>query len=138
MADTVRSVAHYTVDIENEVGAGAKVLGRLRDSGVNLIAAWGYATGSGKAKLEVVPDDAGAFAAVAKTLGIALSAPVTVFYVTGADRRGALSETLEKLAAAKVGLEAAQAVSDGSGGFGAVLYVDAADVAAAGAALSAG
>jgi hypothetical protein len=137
MADTIRSVAHYTVDIENNVGAGAKVLGQLRDNDVNLIAAWGYATGSGKAKLEVVPDDADGFAAAAKTLGLQIGAPVTVFYLTGADRLGALADTLEKLAAANVGLEATQAVSDGSGGFGAVFYVDPKDLQRAGTALNA-
>ncbi|MFY9779206.1 MAG: hypothetical protein WAJ85_01690 [Candidatus Baltobacteraceae bacterium] len=137
MADTVRSAAHYTVEIENEVGAGAKALGRLRDNDVNLIAAWGYATGSGKAKLEVVPDDPEGFAAAAKALGLQIGAPSTVFYLTGADRRGALADMLEKLAAAGVGIEAAQAVADGSGGFGAVFYVAAGDVQRAATALGA-
>ena len=137
MADTVRSLAHYTIDIENKVGSGAAVLGQLRDNDVNLVAAWGYATGSGKAKLEVVPDDPAGFTAAAKALGLQPSEPLTVFFLTGADRRGVLADTLEKLAAANVGLEAAQAVTDGSGGFGAVLYVAAADVQRAGAALGA-
>jgi hypothetical protein len=137
MADTVRSAVHYTVDIENSVGAGAKVLGQLRDNDVNLVAAWGYATGSGKAKLEIVPDDADGFTAAAKALGLQIGAPVTVFYLTGADRRGALADALDKLAAANVGLEATQAVSDGSGGFGAIFYVDAKDVQRAGTALDA-
>jgi hypothetical protein len=137
MADTIRSATHYTLDIENNVGAGAKVLGLLRDNDVNLVAAWGYATGSGKAKLEIIPDDADGFTAAAKALGLQIGAPATVFYLTGADRRGALADTLEKLAAANVGLEATQAVSDGSGGFGAVFYVDAKDVQRAGTALDA-
>jgi hypothetical protein len=137
MADNVRSVTHYTIDIEHKVGAGAKVLGQLRDQGVNLIAAWGYATGSGKAKLELIPDDPDGFTAAAKALGIGYGAPVTAFFLTGADRRGALADTLDKLAAANVGLEAAQAVTDGSGGFGAVFYVDASDVQRAGTALEA-
>jgi hypothetical protein len=137
MADTVRSAVHYTVDIENKVGAGAKVLGGLRDNDVNLVAAWGYATGSGKAKLEIIPDDADGFTAAANVLGIDPGAPTTVFYLTGADRRGALADACEKLAAADVGLEAVQAVSDGSGGFGAVFFVDARDVQRAGTALNA-
>ncbi len=137
MADTVRSVAHFTVDIDNKTGAGAAVLGQLRNDDVNLIAAWGYATASGKAKLEIVPDDADGFVAAAKALGLAHGAPVTVFYLTGADRVGALADALAKLAAANVGLDAVQAVSDGSGGFGAVFYVGAADIQRAGTALGA-
>jgi hypothetical protein len=137
MADTVRRVDHFTLDIENKVGAGAKVLGQLRDNDVNLVAAWGYETGSGKAKLEVIPDDSDGFTAAAKALGLAPGEPVTAFYMTGADRRGVLADALEKLAAANVGIEAAQAVSDGSGRFGAVFYVHAADVQRAGTALNA-
>jgi predicted amino acid-binding ACT domain protein len=137
MADTVRSATHFTIDIENKVGAGAAVLGQLRDNDVNLIAAWGYATGSGKAKLEVVPADTDGFTAAAKTLGLAHGTPVTVFYLTGADRVGVLADALQKLAAANVGLDAVQAVADGSGGFGAVFYVGAEDVQRAGTALDA-
>jgi len=137
MADSVRSLAHFTIDIANEVGAGAKVLDQLRDNDVNLIAVWGYATGSGKAKLEIIPDDADGFTAAAKSLGIAHGDPVTVFYQTGLDRVGALAEALDKLAAAGVGLDAVQAVSDGKGDFGAVFYVGAGDIQRAGTALDA-
>lgn len=137
METTVRSAAHFTVDIENAIGSGAKVLGQLRDNDVDLIAAWGYATPSGKAKLEVVPRDSDGFAAAAKALGLTVGPPATVFYVTGADKRGVLADALAKLAAANVGVDAAQAVADGSGHFGAILYVGAADIQRAGTALDA-
>jgi hypothetical protein len=137
MADTVRSATHFTIDIENTIGSGAKVLGQLRDNDVDFIAAWGYATPSGKAKLELVPSDPDGFSAAAKALGLQPSASVTVFYLTGTDRRGALADALEKLAAANVGLDAVQAVADGSGGFGAVFFVGAADIQRAGTALDA-
>jgi hypothetical protein len=136
MADDVRAIAHYTLDIENKVGAGAKILGSLRGS-VNFIAIWGYATGSGRAKLELIPDDADAFAAAAKAAGLDAGTPVTAFYVKGDDRRGAIADTLGKLADANVGIEAAQAVSDGEGRFGGVIYVAAADVQKAAVALDA-
>lgn len=137
MADSVRSLAHFTIDIANEVGAGAKVLDQLRDNDVNLIAVWGYSTVSGKAKLEIVPDDPDGFAAAAKALGIAHSEAVTVFFHTGADRVGALADVLDKLAAAGVGLDAVQAVSDGKGEFGAVVFVAATDIQRAATALDA-
>jgi hypothetical protein len=137
MADTVRSAAHFTIDIENTVGAGAKILAQLRDNDVDFIAAWGYATPSGKAKLELIPSDPDGFSAAAKALGLQPSAPLTVFYLTGADRVGALAEALAKLAAANVGLDAVQAVSDGKGGFGAVFFVGAFDIQRAGTALNA-
>jgi hypothetical protein len=137
MDTTITSAAHFTIDIANTIGSGANVLAQLRDNDVDLIAAWGYATGSGKAKLEVVPQDVDGFVAAAKAIGLAHGAPVTVFYVSGTDSRGVLADALGKLAAANVGVEAAQAVAGGNGRFGAVLYVDAADVQRAGTALNA-
>ena len=41
MAEEIRVVEHYSASILNKVGEGARVLGALRDAGVNLIAFWG-------------------------------------------------------------------------------------------------
>ena len=49
MAEEVRVVEHYSASIANKVGEGARVLGALRDGGVNLIAFWGYKHGEGRA-----------------------------------------------------------------------------------------
>ena len=45
MAGEIREVEHYSASILNKVGEGARVLGALRDPGVNLIAFWGYQSG---------------------------------------------------------------------------------------------
>jgi hypothetical protein len=52
MAEEIRVVEHYSASIANKVGEGARVLGALRDGGVNLIAFWGYKHGAGCAQLE--------------------------------------------------------------------------------------
>jgi hypothetical protein len=52
MADDIRVVDHYSASIPNKVGEGARVLGALRDAGVNLVAFWGYKHGEGRAQLE--------------------------------------------------------------------------------------
>src|SRR4029077_15731507 len=49
MAEEIRVVEHYSASIANKVGEGARVLGALRDGGVNLIAFWGYKHGEGRA-----------------------------------------------------------------------------------------
>ena len=128
MADEIRRVQHYTIDLENVAGAGAHVLSLLRDGDVNLIAVWGYSSSGGKAKLELIPDDADGFAAAATAAGLTLAGPTTAFFVTGEDRRGALAGVSERLAHAGVNIVAAQAVADGRGRFGAVIFVDAADL----------
>ena len=46
MAEEIRVVEHYSASILNKVGEGARVLGALRDAGVNLIAFWGYKHGA--------------------------------------------------------------------------------------------
>ena len=66
MTETIRQVEHYSASIANKVGEGARVLGALRDAGVNLIALWGYPRGAGKATLEFIPENGAAFTAAAK------------------------------------------------------------------------
>ncbi|MGP6158666.1 MAG: hypothetical protein ACLPYS_14380 [Vulcanimicrobiaceae bacterium] len=128
MADEIRRVEHYTLDIENKAGSAARVLEVLRDMRVNLIALWGYAIERGVAALEVIPEDTAAFIAAAKSAGLTLGEPKSAFYVTGTDRLGAVAETLTQLALAKINVGAVQAVSDSRGFFGAVIYVAPSDV----------
>jgi predicted amino acid-binding ACT domain protein len=128
MADEIRRVQHYTLDIENKAGSAARVLEVLRDLRVNLIALWGYAIERGVAALEVIPEDEEAFLEAAKSAGLALGEPKSAFFVSGTDRLGAVAETLTQLAQAKINVGAVQAVSDGRGYFGAVIYVAPSDV----------
>jgi hypothetical protein len=129
----VRQVTHFTIEIEDAVGSGARVLESLRSA--NLIAVWGYSTGSGKATLEIAPEDAGAFGAAAKAANLDVGAPSTVFYLTGDDRAGAMADAFAALAKAGVSVGAAQGIADGRGHFGAMIYVAAGDAAKAASAL---
>jgi len=125
MADETRQVAHFSLSIPHRVGEGARVLGALRDSGINLIAVWGYSSGAGRAKLELIPEDGAAFAAAAKQARLRVKKS-TAFYIQGDDRPGAVAGILAKLAAAKINVGAVQAVSAGSGRYGAVLFLSSA------------
>ena len=137
MADDVRSLDHYTLDIEDKLGTGARVLAALRDNDVDLLAFWGYSTAPGKATLELLPVDADGFLAAAKAAGFASLRTSRVFYVTGSDRPGTIAEKLKQLSDAGVSVVAAQGVSDSAGRFGAVIYVKPEDVQRAGTALNA-
>jgi prephenate dehydratase len=57
-----------------------------------------------------------------------LSARKTVFLAQGADKVGALTAILNRLAKAKINLVSLQAVTAGSGRFGAMFWVKAKDV----------
>ena len=65
-AEEIRVVEHYSTSILNKVGEGARLLGALRDAGVNLIAFWGYKHRPGRAQLEFIPEDGVTFVAAAK------------------------------------------------------------------------
>jgi len=123
MAETIRQVDHYSASVANKVGEGARVLGALRDAGVNLIALWGYPRGAGKATLEFIPDNGAAFVAAAKGAKLKLSKKQIAFHVEGDDRPGAVAEMLAKLAAAKISVGALHAVCAGSGRYGAVIFL---------------
>ena len=138
MAETVRQAEHYSASIANKVGEGARVLGALRDSGINLIAVWGYARAAGKATLEFIPENGAAFVAAAKAGKLRVSKKQTAFYVQGEDRPGAIADLVAKLAAAKINVGALQAVCAGSGQYGAVIFLPQAAVGKAAKALGVG
>ncbi|SRR5712692_3285074 len=135
MAETIRQVEHYSAAIANKVGEGARVLGALRNAGVNLIALWGYGRGAGRATLEFIPENGTAFVAAAKSVKLKVSKKQIAFYVYGDDRPGAIADVLAKLAAARINVGAVQAVCGGSGSYGAVVFLPQAAVGKAAKAL---
>ncbi|HKO06001.1 MAG TPA: hypothetical protein VJW51_14685 [Candidatus Acidoferrales bacterium] len=135
MAETVQQVEHYSASVANKAGEGARVLGALRDAGVNLIAMWGYARDTGKATLEFIPENGAAFVAAAKGAKLKLSKKQIAFHVQGDDRPGAMADLLARLAAAKISVGAAQAVCAGAGRYGAVIFLPQAAVGKAAKAL---
>ena len=56
MADIIRKVAYFAMDVPNKPGEGARVLGTLAEAGVNLLAFSGFPNGR-KAQLDFIPED---------------------------------------------------------------------------------
>src|ERR1700752_4744575 len=109
MDDTIRKVDYFYIKAANKSGEGAKILRKLRDAGVNLLAFSGFPAGR-QAQIDFVPEDPAWFQQAAKKIGLKLSTKKSGFLVQGEDRIGAVSETMEKLAAAKVNVTAIDAV----------------------------
>lgn len=122
MPDEIQRVEHYSVSIPNKVGEGARVLGLLRDSGVNFIAIWGYPRGAGRVQLELIPEDGATFVAGAKQAKLKPHKS-TAFYIHGDDHPGAVADTLKKLADARISVGALQAICGGRGRYGAVIFL---------------
>jgi hypothetical protein len=137
MADSVRKVRYGYVLVANRAGTGAAVLARLRQAGVNLVAYTGFPARGGKAQIDLVTDDLAALRRVARQSGWRLSAAKQGFLVQGDDRIGAVHRHLEKLAAHRVNVVAADAVAAGKGRYGMILWVKAKDYARAAKALGA-
>ena len=137
MADNIRRVDYFYIQVPNRPGEGARALGVLRDAGVNLLAYSGFPEGRG-AQLDFVPEDAAAFRRAAKTAKWKLTGPKKAFLITGDDRPGAIAEIVQKLADAKINVTACDAVCQSGGRYGAILWVAPRDVGRAAKALSAG
>jgi hypothetical protein len=122
MSDTVRKVDYYYVVVPDKPGECAKVLSALAAEGINLLAFSGFPSAR-KGQLDLVPEDSNAFKLAAKKLKLKLSARKSGFLVQGDDRVGALNETLDKLAGAKINITAMDAISSGGGRYGAIFWV---------------
>jgi hypothetical protein len=130
MADEIRRIDYFYVQVSDKPGEGARALATLRDAGVNLLAFSGFPEGR-RAQLDFVPTDAVLFRQTAKKAGWKLTGPKKAFLVSGEDRAGAVADLLEKLAGAKINVIAVDAVCAGAGRYGAILWVAPRDVARA-------
>ena len=136
MADRVRRVDYFYAEVADQPGEGARILGKLKDAGVNLLAFTAFPGVAGKAQVDFVPENSEAFAKAAKTAGITLSAKKQALFVQGTDRVGAAAELLKKLADAKINVRAANGCA-AERGFGVIVWVRPEDFQAAAKALGA-
>ncbi len=136
MADSVRKVAYFAMQIPNRRGEGAAVLGPLADMGVDLLGFTGFPSAKGS-QVDFIPRDPAAFLRVAKKLGIRVKPKKYGFLAQGKDRKGAVACLLATLAEAKVNVTAIDAVSAPGKNFAALLWVKDKDYARAAKALKA-
>jgi hypothetical protein len=109
MADAVRELDYFYVEVPNKMGEGAKVLRALKDAGVNLTAFSGFPVGR-RAQLDFFPGDSAAFKKVARANRWKVVGPKRGFLIQGDDRVGAVAEIVGKLADAKIDVVAVDAV----------------------------
>jgi len=127
MADTIRKVDYYYITAPDKPGEGARVLGALRDAGVNLQAVHAFPSAR-RTQIDVVPADTAAFLAAAKAAGLKVSKPKTAFLVEGDDRVGAMSQLLARLGRAGINVTASTGIRSGPGHYGALFWVKPRDV----------
>ena len=127
MADIIRKVAYFAMDVPNKPGEGARLLKALADAGVNLLAFSGFPSGK-KAQLDFIPEDVTVFKKAMKVAKIKSRPQKFGFLIQGKDRKGAVAELLNALAEKKINITAIDAVSAGAGRYAAILWVKPKDV----------
>ena len=136
MADIVRKVAYFSMEVANKPGEAARVLGALAAADVNLLAFSGFPSGR-KSQLDFVPENVAVFKNAVKAAKIKIRPQKFGFLVQGKDRKGAVAEFLKPLAEKKINVTAVDAVSAGEGRYAAILWVESKDVNKAAKALGA-
>ena len=127
MADRIRKAEYYKLETPDKPGEGARVLKVLRDAKVSLVAFTAFPRGR-KTQMDFVPRNGAAFRKAMKRAGLRVSAKKTVFLIQGSDRVGAIHKVMDMLGKAGINATAIDAVTDGKGHYGALLWVKAADV----------
>ena len=133
---SIRKADYYTMKVSQRPGAGAMLLGAMKKAGVNLLAFHGFPEGGG-AQVDFIPENSVKFRRAARKSGLRVSKRKTVFIVRGADRVGALTGVLGRLAKKRINLVALSAVTAGQGRYGMLFWVRKADVGRASRALGA-
>ena len=137
MADAVRKVEYFSIQVPNAPGKAFGVLSTLVSAKVDLLACVGVPHGR-RAKIDVVPADPTKFKRVVRKAGLDFESQKSGFLIQGTDRTGALTDHLKKLGDGGINVTGIDALSAGEGRWGAIIWVEDDAVAQASRMLKAG
>ena len=123
MAEMVRRVDYFYVEVPDQAGEGARLFMRLKEAGVGLLSFTAFPGSGGKTQIDLVPKDPEALLRLAKDAGLRLSARKKALFAEGADRVGVIADLLTNLAGAKINARAGNGSCTHNGGYGAILWV---------------
>ena len=109
MADTIRQVDYFYVQVPQRAGEAPKALRVLKDAGVNLLAFSGFPEGR-RAQMDFIPADAAAFKSTAKANKWKVVGPKRGFLIHGDHHVGAIADIVGKLSDAKINITAIDAI----------------------------
>ena len=123
MADTIRKIDYYYIEVPDKPGESLRTLSILKKVGVNLLAFCSFPIGSGRSQIDLVPEELEAFRDAAGEIPQRLSDRKAAFLIQGEERIGAAAEYFEKLATKEINVVASQVISAGDGRWGMILWV---------------
>ncbi len=131
----IRAVEYFNVIVKGQLGEAYRLLSHLASEGVSLHAFNAIPLGPAQIQFVLFPEDSECFEHAASKIGMCLAGPQRAFLVQGDDELGALVDIHRRLFEAKIAVFGSNGVSNGCGGYGYVLYVQADAFEAAAAAL---
>ncbi len=123
MAYKIRRVQYFYTSVEDQPGEAYKLLSRLAEVGLSLLAFTAVPVGPMRTQLTLFPVDSPKMANEGKKIGLVLDGPHSALLVQGDDELGALASVHERLYQARVNVYASSGVTDGEGSYGYVVYV---------------
>jgi hypothetical protein len=132
MISSVRDVEYFTMIVADRPGEARKLLEFLSEKMVNLLALTAFPLGGGESRIDLFPENPDRLKQAAGDADVSLTGPRRAFLVQGDDKIGALYDIHLKLSNAGINVHACNGVVDGTGRFGYVVWVDAADHEGAG------
>ncbi len=123
MAYTIRRVDYFYTTVQDRPGEAGQILVYLAQNGVNLLAFNAVPMGESGTQLTIFPEVTWALVDAAKKTGMHLEGPHHAILVQGDDELGALINIHERLAQANVNVYASNAVTDGRGSYGYLIFV---------------
>jgi hypothetical protein len=131
----IRRADYFYFSVRDRPGEAYQLLTHLAAGEVNLLAFSAVPLGPERAQLTLFPDRVEQLAAYAEKTGLVLDGPHPAILIQGDDKLGALADVHSRLAMSKINVYASTGVTDGSGAFGYILYVQPRDIEEALAAL---
>jgi hypothetical protein len=122
MADLIRIVQYFKMQVADKPGGLAGMLAPLREAGMNLMAVHAFPRNR-RTQVDVVPEDAAAFKHAVRAQKLKIQGPKMCVWVNGDDSPGALADLTHRFASAGINMTAVTGLAAGQGRFGAILWV---------------
>lgn len=123
MAFSMRRANYFYTTAPAQHGEAYRLLARLAEHRVNLLAFAAVPVGPSRVQLTIFPEDDARLHAAAAAEGFALDGPHPALLVQGDDELGALATVHGALHDNQVDVYASTGVTDGRGSYGYIVYV---------------
>lgn len=123
MSFRIRRVDYFYATVKDRPGELGEMLSYFAQQGVNLLAFNAIPIGPEVTQLALFPEVNWALTDSAAKSGMRLEGPHHAILVQGDDQLGALVDVHHKLAQAQVNVYASNAITDGNGRYGYLIYV---------------